>query len=160
MPTDIDTLAEAVAAQINLAASQSVFTPAFQVEVSDVPEFDIDELSELKVTLMPFGVTIEEQTRAHDKWTHVLQIAFQQHASEPPAEGTDPLTEMSKSLRRLVVSVANWLSIRTHRKPVADSSIALSEIKAVPLYDSELLREKRLFAGVLQLTYQETARPE
>ncbi len=151
----IDDLCIAVRDQLNAAT----FTPPFTVTINDSPEFDIEDLASLKVTMLPFGVMREAETRGHDSEQFVIQIAFQKHAPARPEGGTDSVVTMSKELRNLQQTVANWLSVRSRRIPPTYTTARLRKIEQVPLYDSTALRQERRYVGVMQLTYDAIVRP-
>ncbi|MCL5460373.1 hypothetical protein M3M33_17175, partial [Loigolactobacillus coryniformis] len=72
----------------------------------------------LTVTLLPHGITLDEETRGHDKQTSMLQLCFRQHAERPAASGADVITAMTERLRKLEQSVMTWLSHRPRRIPI------------------------------------------
>ena len=146
----IDALCTAVRDQLNA----ETFSPVFMVVIDDAPEFDIEDLNTLKVTMMPFGADFDPVTRSHDRQRFVIDIAFQRHAPARPASGADPIVAMSLEIRNLQQTVANWLSVRTRRIPPTYQTAKLMKIDQMPLYDAGLLRKERVYVGVMRLTYE------
>jgi len=151
----IDDLMTAVQTQIN----GHTFSPAFVVNREDVPVFNASDVKDLTVTMIPQEYGEEAFTRAHDKFTYVIEIGFERKAGPKPQTGDDPILQMSKEIRTLQSSVLSWLSKRENRRPATYSNCMLKKLEQVPIFDADMLRDKRIHLGVIRLTYEEIARP-
>lgn len=154
MSADIDALATAVAAQLNDAARP--WHALFTATVSKTPNYTIQDLAELKVTVLPFGETYDTKQRGIDDVGLILEIAFQKKADKKPATGADtPLLNIGTELVALERDVLQFLRLKANRKPPTYTAAHLTRSELLPLYDSNVLTHERRFVGVLRLTYQE-----
>lgn len=154
MSADIDALAAAVAAQLNDPARP--WAGQFVATVGKTPHYTPQELSTLKVHVLPFGITYDTQQRGVDAARMILEVAFNRHAENKPASGEDiPLTTLGSSLVALERSVIDFLRARANRRPPNYSVAQLETTELRPLYDAEILRNQRRFVGVIRLTYLE-----
>lgn len=150
----IDDLMTAVQTQIN----GHTFSPAFAVDLEDVPVNTPGDIKDLTVTMIPQESAEEAATRAHDKFTYVIEIGFERKAGPKPQVGADPILEMSKQIRTLQASVLSWLSKRANRRPPTYTNCMLKKLQHF-IFDAETLRDRRTHIGAIRLTYEEIARP-
>jgi hypothetical protein len=144
----------------------------FTAVVDDTPYYTTEELEDLRVTILPFGLAWDVHTRTADKLIHTVEISFQKKGPpQPPPPDVDPLIDMSRSLRRLQRDVAMYLRKPANRTPpmyphamllnIKDGKQNMtdsvrSETEHKPLYSAAILGKERTFIGVLHLTYVET----
>lgn len=144
----IDDLMTAVQTQIN----GHTFSPAFVVDLEDVPVNTPGDIKDLTVTMIPQESAEEAATRAHDKFTYVIEIGFERKAD------ANSILEMSKQIRTLQASVLSWLSKRENRRPPTYTNCMLKKLQHF-IFDAETLRDRRTHIGAIRLTYEEIARP-
>ena len=136
-------IADAVAAELN-AAEAGTFSQAFTAERRVLPTFELSELAELKVTVVPKAVEITGSTRSASQYDIAVDIAVQRKVSKD-------LESDAAELATLVDEIADYL----RQRPLTDASHA-SWVKIVnePIYAPEHLAEQRLFTSLLTVTYR------
>jgi len=140
LATDI---ADAVAAELN-AADPSTFSQDLTAERKVLPSFDLPDLAELKVCVVPKAVTITGATRAACQYEIAVDIGIQKKL------GRDLDTEVA-SLGTLADEIADYL----RRRPLAAAPYAAwASIANEPVYAPEHLAEQRVFTSVLTVTYR------
>lgn len=107
-----------------------------------VPRMDLEELAELKVSVIPHSVVITTQSRAITKYIITIDVGIQKKM-------TDPETEVAL-LGELVDEVAEFL----HRRKLAGSPHAQwLGIRNEPIYAVEHILKNRTFTSVLSVDY-------
>ena len=139
-------IATAVAVELN-AAPQGTFDPAVQAVCSVLPVYDLTQMADLKVTVVPKGVQITGATRAASQFDVQIDIGIQKKL------GNDLDAEVA-ALLDLVDEIAQYL----RKRPLASAPHAawVSTVNE-PVYAPEHLAGKRLFTSVLTLTYRAIA---
>ena len=140
LATDI---ADAVVAELS-AAPGGTFSESFLAQRRVLPEFDLEDLAELKVSVVPKSVEITGSTRAASQYEVAVDVGVQKKLSkdldaEVAALGT-LVDEMADYLRRRTLDQAPfavWVGIRNE-----------------PVYVPEHLAERRVFTSVLTVTYR------
>jgi len=128
-------IADAVVAELN-AAPAGTFDPAFT--------FDLAELAELKVTVVPKAVEISGSTRSVGQFDCQIDIGVQKKL------GKDLDTETA-GLCGLVDAIAAYL----RRRPLAATPHAVwLRSRNDPVYAPEHLADQRAFTSVLTVTYR------
>lgn len=136
-------IADAVAAELN-AAPAGTFCAAFTAVRRVLPEFDLAELAELKVTVVPKAIEINGATRAASHLDCQIDIGVQQKL------GKDLDTEVA-ALCTLVEEIATYL----RRRPLAGAPrAAWVRTQNDPVYAPDHLANERTFTSVLTLTYR------
>jgi len=141
-------IADAVAAEINAApGSPATFSQTFTAVRKVVPAYELEELADLKVTVVPKAVEISGSTRSASQYDITVDIGIQKKL--PP--GNDASDEQVETLGTLVDQIAEYL----RRRPLAGAPFA-SWVSIVndPVYAPEHLLEKRVFTSVLTVTYR------
>ena len=136
-------IADAVAAELN-AAPAGTFDPAFTAVRRVLPEFELSDLAELKVTVVPKAVEISGSTRS------VGQLDFQIDIGVQKKLGKDLDTEVA-GLCGLVDGIAGYL----RRRALAAAPHAVwVRTRNDPVYSPEHLADQRAFTSVLTVTYR------
>ena len=136
-------IADAVVAELN-AAPAGTFDPAFTALRRVLPEFDLPELAELKVTVVPKAVEINGSTRLTSQFDCQIDIGVQKKL------GKDLDTEVAE-LCGLVDGIAGYL----RRRSLAAAPHAVwVRTRNDPVYAPEHLAEQRAFTSVLTVTYR------
>lgn len=94
-------IADAVTAELN-AAPPGTFTPSFTAMRRVLPEFDLAELAELKVSVVPKRVEITGSTRSASQYEIAVDIGIQKKL------GKDLDSEVA-ALSTLVDQIADYL---------------------------------------------------
>ena len=136
-------IADAVVAELN-AAPAGTFDHVFTAMRRVLPEFDLAELAELKVTVVPKAVEITGATRSVGQFDCQTDIGVQKKL------GKDLDTETA-GLCGLVDAIAAYL----RRRPLAATPHAVwVRSRNDPVYAPEHLADQRAFTSVLTVTYR------
>ncbi|HEX7010619.1 MAG TPA: hypothetical protein VF184_11590 [Phycisphaeraceae bacterium] len=142
----ITDIADAVAAELN-AAPAGTFDPSFTAQRRVLPVFDLAELAELKVTVVPKSVQVTGSTRATSQYDITIDIGVQQKL----APGNHDVDAEVAALGALVDQIAEYL----RRRPLAGfPGAAWVSTTNEPVYSPEHLLEQRVFTSVLSVTYR------
>ena len=136
-------IADAVAAELN-AAEAGTFSEAFEARRRVLPEFELEHLAALKVTVVPKRVEITGSTRSASSYEIAVDVGVQKKL------GKDLDAEVA-ALGTVVDEVADYL----RRRPLAAAPhAAWTRITNEPVYAPEHLAEQRVFTSVLTVTYR------
>lgn len=139
-------IADAVAAEIN-AAGPGTFDFPFTAQRKVLPAYELSELDDLKVTVVPKVVEISGSTRSASQYDITVDIGIQKKL--PP--GSEASDEQVETLGTLVDQIAAYL----RRRPLPGAPFASwVNITNDPVYAPEHLLEKRVFTSVLTVTYR------
>ena len=138
--TTVLQVADSVTAQLNAAE----FDFDFVAERMYVPNFDLEDMKELRVTVVPRDVELFPHDRAHNKYHCRVDVAVQKKFSKGTNEEIDPLVDLVEKitdefrLKRLV-------SFPAARCVKAEHAV---------LYSSEHWEQLRQFTSLLTLTFE------
>ena len=136
-------IADAVTSELN----GSGILPGLTAVRKVVPAYELEQLSELKVTVVPKAVEISGSTRSASQYEITVDIGIQKKLS-PGSESSD---EQVETLGTLVDQIAEYL----RRRPLAGAPFASwVSITNDPVYAPEHLAEQRVFTSVLTVTYR------
>lgn len=139
MPLLID-IADAVAAELNNAELSLEFT----AEVNLKPEFELKDLKDLKVTVVPKSLKFSGAIRQESAKEVQIDIGVQKKTAAP---------EQLAALLQLAEEIAGIFD----RKRLTEYPKAVCiEIENEPVYDSEHLRQLRQFTSVVTLKFRVT----
>lgn len=142
MPTVTD-IADAVVAEINSAADGTwnlEFTPARAV----LPQFDLTELSDLRVTVVPRSVGVSADSRGYSRHDVEIDIGVQKKL------GADLDTDI-ETLLDLVERLVTYMN----RRPLTSMpKVAWVSTENDPVYAADHLSQQRVFTSVITLTYR------
>ena len=139
MPLLID-IANAVAAELNDAELSLEFT----AEVNLKPEFELKDLKELKVTVVPKSLKFSGATRQESGREVQIDIGVQKKTAD---------TEQLAVLLQLVEEIAG---IFDHKRLAEYPKAVCVGIENEPVYDPEHLRQYRQFTSVVTLKFRVT----
>lgn len=135
----ITDLADTVVAELNGAS----FSRPVAAERHYQPQFDLAEMTELRVSVVPRSLTSTALDRKRDGFDYQIDVAVQQK--------TDFSEESLDALMTLVEEIADHL----RRQSLSDYPNArCTEVKNEPIYSPEHLQELRQFTSILTLTYR------
>ena len=136
-------IADAVAAELN-AAPPDTFSQAVTAARMVLPEFDLEDLAELKVTVVPKAVEITGAARSGSQYEIAVDVGVQKKL------GQDLDTEVA-ALATLVEEISDYLC----RRQLAQTPwAAWTAIRNEPVYAPEHLAGERVFTSVLTVTYR------
>lgn len=139
----ITDIADAVVAELN-AAPAGTFDPGFTVQRRVMPAFELAELAELKVTVVPKAVQITGSTRSSSQYDLTIDIGVQRKLTS----NSDSDVE---TLGTLVDQIAEYM----RQRPLSQAPYAVWVSTAnEPVYSPEHLLEQRVFTSVLTVTYR------
>ena len=134
-------IADAVAAEINTGG----ILPGVTAERRVLPAFELEQLTELKVTVVPRGVQITGSTRSTSQYDVTVDIGVQQKLG--PGDEEAQVGELAD----LVDQIADYL----RQRPLADApNVSWVSTANDPVYAPQHLMEKRVFTSVLSVTYR------
>ncbi len=141
----ITEIADAVTAELN-AAAPGTFTQAFTAERKVLPFYELQDLANLRVTVVPKTVEITGSTRSASQHDFAIDIGIQKKLGSPSTMEAEV-----ESLGGVVDQIAEYL--RQRKLTAAPFAAWMSTIND-PVYAPEHLLEKRVFTSVLTLTYR------
>jgi hypothetical protein len=132
-------IADAVVAQLNATA----FSQSVTAERHYQPQFELSEMTELRVSVVPRSVTSKGLDRSRDSFDYRIDVAVQQKL--------DPTPGNLDALMALVEEIADHF----RSEPLAGYPQArCTEVENVPVYSLEHLDEFRQFTSVITLIYR------
>ena len=141
-------IADAVVAELN-AAPPGTFDPAFTAVRRVLPVFDLAEMADLHVSVVPRAIDIAGATRSASQYDVQIDIGVQQKLA---SDGGD-LDQQVPLLCELVDQIAAYL---TRRVLQAVPGAVWVRLANDPIYAPEHLSQLRQFTSVLTLTYRIT----
>ena len=109
-----------------------------------LPEFELADLADLKVTVVPKSVKITGATRSASEYEIAIDIGIQKKL------GKDLDTEVA-DIGTLVDKIADYLA----RRPLAQAAYSVwTGITNDPIYAPQHLSDQRVFTSVLTVTYR------
>ena len=139
----ITQIADAVVAQLNATE----FSQSFEAKRSYLPRFDLAEMKDLHVTVVPKGVVILPGTRAHNRHDFQIDVAVQKKLSTGSDEEIDVLMT-------LVDEIADHFRMKRLQGFEGFSSAVWTKTEHAPIYAQEHLEQLRQFTSVLTFTFQ------
>lgn len=128
------------------AAPAETFGLPFTPTRAWLPEYTIEELASLKVTVAPGTVESTPLSRAEDEATYTATVGVQKKVDPARALDMDPLG-------LLVEQIADYLN-RKHLDLGGGLAAKFRSYAIDPAVSPELLVEQRVFTSVITLTYR------
>jgi len=139
MAATILSIANAVVDELN----GSVFSMPLEAERHYQPQFELSEMTTLRVSVVPRSVTSKGLDRNRDSFDYRVDVAVQQKV--------DPTPENLDALMALVEEIADHF----RSEPLSGFPNArCTEVENVPVYAVEHLDEFRQFTSVVTLTFK------
>lgn len=136
-------ISDAVVAKLNAGP----FSIPFQAERHYKPTFDLVEMKDLRVTVVPRGVELSGASRSTAQTDVQIDIGIQRKL---PADAANDAAEID-ALMRLVEEIADFF--RTHRLS-ACPNVSWVRTENRPIYSPEHIEQLRQFTSVLTLTFR------
>jgi hypothetical protein len=131
-------LLDAVVTELNAGGFSQAFTAARHY----LPKFDLKDTAALVVAVAPRSFSTEIVARERDEETLGVDIGVLKRLSSEAASEIDPLVNLVQELKD-----------RFRAKSITSPAAVCTEIVIDPLYDLEVLDQKRQFGSVLQLSW-------
>jgi len=142
----ITDIADAVVSELNAVTFSHTFSQAFTAKRYYRPVFDLAEMSDLHVSVVPRGMMIERADRGRNYYDVQIDVAVQQKVQSGGNKELDALVA-------LVQEIADFFRLR-RLEEYADALWIRTE--NVPVYAPEHLDEFGQFTSVLTLTFRVT----
>jgi hypothetical protein len=136
----ITDIADAVAAELNAAS----FSQPFEAKRSYLPRFDLAEMKDLHVTVVPKAVEILPGTRAHNQHDFRIDVAVQKKLTAADNDQID-------ALMVLVEEIADHFRLK---RLEGYSNVAWVKTENEPVYAQEHLDQLGQFTSVLTFTFR------
>lgn len=133
-------IADAIVTELQAAS----FSEPLVISRRALPEFELSELKDLTVTVVPKSVEITNITRDSSSFDVAVDIGIQQKI------GKDTDAEVQR-LSGIVTELVSYLNRRT---PASLPGVQFKSIANEPVYAPEHLSQKRLFTSVITLHYK------
>ena len=144
-PPVVSQIAQAVTDTLNAGVAEDAFSASFNAERAYLPVYDLPDMADLKVTVVPKRRTIAGGTRGANQQDIAVDIAVQKRVN--PAD----LTE-SDALVALIESIGNYL--RFKRLELDGIAASWLSIEHEPVYAPEHMEQMNQFTSVLTVTYR------
>lgn len=141
MAATIIAIAEALAASLE-AASFSAPYASVVVARSYSPRYTLEELSELRVTVVPPSATLSLLTRGTAAEGDFVIAVGVQRRTDGTAAAADALALLSEEIAR-------------HALALDLGDAHATAVEFAPLYDADLLDEERVFSCVMAVTFKQ-----
>ena len=135
-------ISDAVVAEL-AGAPPGTFALSFTPRRRVLPQFELGELKDLHVTVVPRAVEITSATRAHSQHDVQIDIGVQKRLGKELESEIEPLVE-------LVEQIAAYLG----RRPLGSIPAVWVRTANDPIYAAEHLAEDRVFTSVLTVSYR------
>jgi hypothetical protein len=137
----ISTLADAVAEHINAGTYAQ---PVSAVRTYQ-PAFTLEELGELRVSVVPRTTTVSAASRESSTYEHVLDVGVQKKLpAEDDQAAIDELLELTEAIGDRL----------RHTRLAGFPEAAWAGLALEPVVSSESLEQHRVFTSVLSVTYR------
>ena len=138
-------IADAVTAMLNAASLSQPFTAARHY----LPEFDLKEMNELHISVVPAELDEEMSDRSRDRAEYKIHVAVQKRVVKQSPPGLD--NAAIDGLMTLVQEIDDLL----RHKPLAGYPQAhWIKTENKPIYDPKHLKEHGQFTSLLAFTYR------
>jgi hypothetical protein len=132
-------IADAVVTQINAATFSQPVTAVRHFQ----PKFELSEMTELKVSVVPRSLASKSLDRSRDSFDYQIDVAVQQK------------TDMSQAALDALMTLVEEIADHFRTQPLTGYPNArCTEVKNEPVYALEHLDEFRQFTSVVTLTFR------
>lgn len=142
-------IADALVAAINSATFSHPYAAITAIR-SYAPRYTLEELTELKVTVIPPGAQYELTSRSQAQADFLLAIGIQQR-TDGSDETTDQLILLAEEMAAFVLDLD--FDLEADGDGEGEGVAHATAVEFEPFYDPGLLREERTFSSVLVITF-------
>jgi hypothetical protein len=137
-------IADAVVAELNA----HTFSQLFCAVRAYLPEYKLEEMGTLHVTVVPAEFSGEPSDRSRDREEHKLHVAVQQRFK--PQDGAVPVANLDG-----LIGLTEEIRDSLRNQPLTDCPGARRiKTENKPIYDPKHLAEFNQFTGLVAFTYQ------
>jgi hypothetical protein len=140
MPASIIALADAIVTELNAA----VLSVKLRAERHYQPRFDIQELADIHVSVVPASLARTPDSRKADLNEYEIDIAVQKRVEPTDFKQLDDMAAVVEELADFV----------RRTRPADYPEAICTGIRNEPIFSPEHLEQKRTFTSVLIVTYQ------
>jgi len=133
-------IADAVVAELNGGS----FSQSFSAERHYVPLFELKDMKQLRVTVVPKGLSVGAHSRSQNLVDYQVDVAVQKKFATGDAAELDPLMT-------LVEEIADFFRLR---RLTAYPGAAWVKTENAPVYAQEHYDELRQFTSVITFTFR------
>jgi len=141
----ITQIAQAVTDALNAGVAEDAFAMSFNAERAYLPVYELPDMADLKVTVVPKRRTIAGGTRGASQQDVAVDIAVQKRVNPADLEESDALVA-------LIESIGNYL--RFKRLDLGDVTASWLLAEHEPVYAPEHMEQMNQFTSVLTVTYR------
>lgn len=132
-------IADSIVAQLNGGS----FSQQLAAERHYQPKFDLSEMTELKVSVVPRSLASKTLDRNRDSFDYLIDVAVQKK------------TDMSQAILDALMTLVEEIADHFRTQPLASYPNArCTEVKNEPVYSLEHMDEFRQFTSIITLTYR------
>lgn len=132
-------IADSIVAQLNGGS----FSQPLTAERHYQPKFDLSEMTELKVSVVPRSLASKTLDRNRDTFDYLIDVAVQKK------------TDMTPASLDVLMTLVEEIADHFRTQPLASYPNArCTDVKNEPVYSLEHLDEFRQFTSVITLTYR------
>ena len=132
-------IAEAVKEALNAGSFSQPFTATREYR----PAFELKDMTELHVTVVPHTVEVTSLSRSRQQYDVQVHVAVQKKFTEDSPAELDPLMD-------LVEEVMDFFRLRK----LGDTSATCVGVANAPVYAAEHMAELRQFTSLVTLTFR------
>ena len=133
-----------IAEAVKDALNEGEFSQEFNAERHYQPLFELEEMKDLHVTVVPSSVTTNSLGRSHNQYDYRIDVAVQKKFDKDSADELDPLMS-------LVEEIADHFRLK--RLTNFDGAIWVKTENA-PIYAQEHMDQFRQFTSLLTFTFR------
>ncbi|OHB56835.1 MAG: hypothetical protein A2Y07_06905 [Planctomycetes bacterium GWF2_50_10] len=137
---DIVAICDAIATELNKGSFAQPFTAVRNL----LPEFDLSDLADLKVTVVPKGIETSTYSRESTQYDFVIDIGIQKKLSG----------EVNQDLPAMLALVDEIMIFLRKRKLASMPQVGWVKCTSDPIYARDHLVQTRVFTSVLTVTYR------
>ena len=147
MPTNSTAIqiADAVVTALNAAELSQPFSAVRYY----LPEFELKELKDLHVSVVPAQLDEEVSDRARDRADYKIHVAVQKRVAKQDQSGLD-----AAAIDALMLLVEEIDDLLRHKPLAGFESARWVKTENAPIYDPKHLQENQQFTSLLAFTYR------
>lgn len=143
----ISQLTKSLAARLSAATYTSAY-PTIVAQQAYLPRYDLEQMGDLKVSVLPREVSVTTTTRGAEQHDYTLAVVV--------AKRTDGSTEQVDALLSLVEKLCDHL--RSNSMPMVSDApwpaVSWWALSLEPVWSQEHLEERRVFFTAIQVQYR------
>jgi len=134
----------AIAGAVVTALNEGEFSQPFTAQRLYRPAFDLEEMKDLHVSVVPRGVEVTPEARGKAAYDYKVDVGVQKRLEKCDANELDPLMQ-------LVEEIADFFRLK---RLTEYSAAAWLKTEYAPVFAPEHLDQLRQFTGVVTFTFR------